>query len=83
MFRGLHSLKLEGIAPSCGWMSRHSPHQVRPACSTLAIAYWAAGSSRVRPPDLYRPMPLTILNNGHTIQVNAPPGSRLEVNGTT
>jgi len=31
----------------------------------------------------YQKMPLTILNNGHTIQVNTPPGSKLEINGTT
>jgi carbonic anhydrase len=30
----------------------------------------------------YRTMPLTIMNNGHTIQVNTAPGSKLEINGT-
>jgi carbonic anhydrase len=29
----------------------------------------------------YRPMPLRILNNGHTIQVNCDPGSRARING--
>jgi carbonic anhydrase len=30
----------------------------------------------------YQPMALTILNNGHTIQVNTPPGSKVAINGT-
>ena len=30
----------------------------------------------------YPKIPLTILNNGHTIQVNTPPGGRLAINGT-
>ncbi len=30
----------------------------------------------------YQTMPLTILNNGHTIQVNTPPGSKLTIDGT-
>ena len=29
----------------------------------------------------YKPMPLRILNNGHTIQVNAEPGSLCEIGG--
>jgi carbonic anhydrase len=29
----------------------------------------------------YRKMPLTILNNGHTIQVNTPPGNVLQISG--
>jgi carbonic anhydrase len=29
----------------------------------------------------FQPMPLTILNNGHTIQVNCAPGSRTDVSG--
>lgn len=29
----------------------------------------------------YRPVPLTILNNGHTVQVNYPPGSLILVDG--
>ena len=31
----------------------------------------------------YQPVPLTILNNGHTIQINTPPGSSVAINGTT
>jgi len=31
----------------------------------------------------YQKMPLTIVHNGHTIQVNTPPGSKLEINGAT
>jgi carbonic anhydrase len=30
----------------------------------------------------YQKIPLVILNNGHTIQVNTPPGSKLEIAGT-
>jgi carbonic anhydrase len=30
----------------------------------------------------YQKMPLTILNNGHTIQVNTPAGSKVDINGT-
>jgi carbonic anhydrase len=30
----------------------------------------------------YQKMPLTIMNNGHTIQVNTPAGSKVEINGT-
>jgi carbonic anhydrase len=39
--------------------------------------------ARVGAPTIgYRKMPLTILNNGHTIQVNTPPGCELELSGT-
>ncbi|MSP02792.1 MAG: carbonic anhydrase [Acetobacteraceae bacterium] len=31
----------------------------------------------------YQKMPLTILNNGHTIQVNTPAGSKLDIGGTS
>lgn len=31
----------------------------------------------------YQPMPLKVLNNGHTIQVNCEPGSRARINNTT
>jgi carbonic anhydrase len=31
---------------------------------------------------VYKPIPLRILNNGHTIQVNADPGSTCAINGT-
>ena len=31
----------------------------------------------------YQKVPLSILNNGHTIQVNTPPGNKLEINGTS
>lgn len=31
----------------------------------------------------YQKMPLRVINNGHTIQVNASPGSKLQINGTT
>ena len=39
--------------------------------------------ARVGPPIIgYRKMPMTILNNGHTIQVNTPSGCELELSGT-
>ena len=31
----------------------------------------------------FQPMPLRIVNNGHTIQVNCPPGSTTKINGAT
>ena len=30
----------------------------------------------------YQKMPLTVLNNGHTIQVNTPPGNKISIGGT-
>ena len=45
-----------------------------------------AGAIKAQPGPLridYRPMPLRVVNNGHTIQVNTPPGNRLQIAGKT
>lgn len=43
-----------------------------------------SGAIKAQPGPLqveHRPMPLRVVNNGHTIQVNTPPGNRLEIAG--
>ncbi|MGF1501480.1 MAG: carbonic anhydrase [Paracoccaceae bacterium] len=61
---------LEAYA-TCGTGSRQSP------VSLPAAAERAAGVVMFD----YRPTPIEILNNGHTVQVNHAPGSRIEVGG--
>jgi carbonic anhydrase len=83
-----------GSAPHWGYEGENGPanwSELSPnfrSCSLGAeqtpIDLKGAISAKSGPVDIaYRRVPLTILNNGHTIQVNTPPGSKLRISGTT
>jgi carbonic anhydrase len=57
---------------TCALGSEQTPIDLRGAIKAQAAA----------PAIGYQEMPLTIMNNGHTIQVNTPSGSKLEIAGT-
>ena len=82
-----------GGAPHWGYEGDGAPAQwggLSPDFKTCAIGVEQTpidlrGAIKAAPGPVtfgYRTMPLTILNNGHTIQVNTPPGNKIGIGGT-